>query len=189
MKRLLLLLAAAVLALSACSGGSDAVDQTSNSFHFTSGTPLGSLYPSTDRKHADDFTGQLLDGGTISLAATRGKVVVLNFWATWCPPCRTETPQFDLVYRQVKSRGVDFIGIDTKDIKGSAQAFVADNHISYPIVYDEEGRAALQLGNLPAAALPFTVLIDKQGRVAAVYTERLAAKDLITALDKLLAEH
>jgi peroxiredoxin len=188
MKRALLALVASVLALAACTG-KNAVDQNNNSaFKFQTGTPLGKLYPAADRKPAGSFTGQLLDGGTTSLAATKGKVVVINFWATWCGPCTTETPQFDLVYRSIKARGVDFLGIDTKDVKSNAQSFVKTYDISYPIVFDEQGETALRLGNLPAAALPFTVLIDKQGRVAAVYIVRLAAKDLTGALDKLLAE-
>jgi peroxiredoxin len=188
MKRPLLALLAATFALSACTG-SNAVDQTANSsFQFKSGTPLGQLYPQAHRKQAENFTAELIRGGTVHLAQTRGKVVVLNFWAAWCGPCRTESPQFDLVYRKIRSRGVDFFGIDTKDVKGNAESFVKDNNISFPIIYDEQGATALRLGNLPATALPFTVLIDKRGRVAAVYVVRMSAEDLTTALDKLLAE-
>jgi len=188
MKPVLPAVLAAVLTLAACAG-KNAVDQSANgTFEFHSGTALGKLYPDADRKKAGTFTGTLLDGGTTSLAATAGKVVVLNFWAAWCGPCKTETPQFDLVYRKLKSRGVAFLGIDTKDVKGNAQSFVKDYDISYPIIYDEQGETALRLGDLPATALPFTVLIDKQGKVAAVYVVRLSAKDLIGALHTLLAE-
>jgi peroxiredoxin len=188
MKRALLTLAAAVLALSACTG-KDAVDQSgSSTFKFRSGTALGKLYPEPSRKPAGGFTAKLLDGGTTSLAQRKGKVVVINFWATWCGPCKTETPQFDAVYRTIKSRGVDFLGVDTKDVKSNAQSFVQTYDISYPIVFDEQGETALRLGQLPAAALPFTVLVDKQGKVAAVYIVRLSPKDLTGALDQLLAE-
>src|SRR3954471_19633539 len=175
-------LLAAALVLSACTG-SDAVDQTGGgTFKFGGATRLGDLYPQSHRKAAADFDGKLLDGGTFKLASTRGKVVVLNFWASWCGPCKTETPQFDLLYRQIKAKGVDFVGIDTKDVKSNAKSFIKNNDISYPIVFDEPGETALRLGNLPATALPFTVLLDQQGKVAAVYVIRLSAKDLQTAI-------
>jgi peroxiredoxin len=187
MKRALLLLLATLLALSACTG-KDAVDQSANgTFTFHSGTALGKLYAKSDRQPASAFTADLIGGGTFNLASTRGNVVVLNYWASWCAPCRTEAPQFDLLYRQIKSRGVDFYGIDTKDAKGNAESFVKDYDISYPIVYDELGETAIRLGNLPTVNLPFTVLIDKHGKVAAVYIIRLSAKDLEGPIDKLLA--
>jgi thiol-disulfide isomerase/thioredoxin len=190
MKRALSACLAAVLtllALAACTG-SDAVDQGAKStFTFKSGTSLGKLYPKAERQRSSTFTGNLLDGGKFDLASTRGKVVVLNFWASWCGPCKTETPQFDLLYRQLKAKGVDFVGIDTKDVKSNAKSFIKNNDISFPIVFDEPGETALRLGNLPATALPFTVLLDQQGKVAAVYVIRLSAKDLQTAIDKLLA--
>jgi peroxiredoxin len=174
--------------LSACTG-KDAVNQTAGGqFRFVSGTSLGKTYPEASRKTAGDFTGNLLDGGTMKLSQDAGKVVVINFWATWCGPCTTETPQFDAVYRQTKAKGVDFIGIDTKDIRNKAQAFVKDNEITYPIVFDEQSRTALALGKIPALSLPFTVIVDKKQRIAAVYLLTLSAKDLQPVLDKLLAE-
>ena len=179
----------AVPVLAACTG-SNAVDQSSSagSFTFSSGTALGKLYPVAGRKKAGAFSGTLLDGAKFASSSTDGKVTVVNFWATWCTPCKTETPQFDSVYRQVKAKGVDFVGIDTKDVKSNAQAFVKDNKITYPILSDEEGQTAIRLGKIPQASLPFTVLLDKQGRVAAVYVIRLSPVDLTRAIDKLLAE-
>jgi peroxiredoxin len=179
---------AAALALAGCTG-KDAVDQTAGGqFRFVSGTQLGKTYAPGDRKKPGDFTADKLDGGTMTLSQTAGKVVVLNFWATWCGPCTTETPQFDNVYRQYKAKGVAFVGIDTKDTRSKAQAFVQDNDITYPMVFDEQGEVAVRLGKIPALGLPFTVLLDKKGRVAAVYLKQLAPKDLEPVLDKLLAE-
>lgn len=184
-------LAAALLALVGCTGH-DAVNPTAGGdFHFVSASRIGSVYPPGDRKKAGDLTGELLNGASISLAQQRGKVVVVNYWATWCIPCQTETPQFDSVYRAYKSKGVRFIGVDTKNAPESAvRTWVSNNHISYPIVYDEPGRTALQLGSgLPIESLPFTVLVDRSGRVAAVYLGTVSPKDLEPVLNTLLAEH
>jgi peroxiredoxin len=188
MKRLLSLLAAVAVLASACTG-SNAVDQTQNgTFKFTSGTALGKLYPQADRKKAGDFTAPLLSGGKINLAGSKGRIVVLNYWASWCTPCRTETPQFDLLYRRIKAQGVDFLGINTKDEKGDAESFVKQNQISFPIVYDEQGETAVRIGDIPQTALPFTVVLDKAGKVAAVYKIALSAKDLQRAITQLQAE-
>ena len=192
MKRLLALLVAALIAVPVLAGctGSDAVSTNPDGggYTFKDATALGTLYPQGDRKTPGAFTGKLLNGGTYSSATTKGKVTVINFWATWCGACNTETPQFDSVYRAVKSRGVGFVGIDTKDTAGKARTFVEDNKISYPIVFDELGETSIRLGKLPQASLPFTVLLDKQGRVAAVYVIRLSPVDLTRSIDKLLAE-
>jgi peroxiredoxin len=180
---------AALLVLAGCAG-KDAVDQGSGQYRFVSGTSPGKTYPLGERKKAGDFTGELLNGGALSLSQLvgAGKVVVINFWAAWCVPCTTETPAFDSVYRAYRAKGVSFVGVDTKDQRSKAQAFVKDYQISYPMIFDEPGETALALGKIPALALPFTVLIDKHGRVAAVYLERLQPADLQPVLNSLLAE-
>lgn len=189
--RVLLAAVAAVLVVGAGCTGKDAVDQTAgNQFRFVGGTAKGKTYPIADRKPAGNFTEPLLDGkGSFSLDQQRGKVVVINFWATWCSPCQVETPQFDTVYRSYRDRGVQFVGIDTKDIRSKAQSFVSSNDISYPMVYDEAGETAVRLGKIPALALPFTVIVDKHGRVAVVYLNVLTPDDLEPLLNSLLAEH
>lgn len=177
------LLAVAALTLSACSSDSG------KNFHFTSATTAGQVYPLASRKPAGSFDGTLLSGQTFELASTHGKVVVLTFWASWCSPCKIETPQFDLMYRQLKGQGVDFVGINTKDTKDAADAFVRSYSISFPSVYDQDGETELKLGDIPQSALPHTVLLDKQGNIAAVYLQRLTAKDLQGPIDTLLAGH
>lgn len=170
------------LVLSACSssGGTE--------FHFATKTDPGGLISQSNRKPAQKLDGTLISSGDkINLTVAKGQVTLLNFWASWCGPCKVETPQLDSLYRQMKSKGVRFIGVDDRDEKSAAKSFISSNDITYPIVFDQRGQIQLALGNIPGS-LPFTVLIDKQGRVAAVYVAKLAPKDLQGPLTTLLAE-
>jgi peroxiredoxin len=175
----------AVLVVSGCTSGSG----KSNTYKFTGATKVGALIPVAQRKPADNIEVPNLDGnGTFRLSADKGKVVVLNYWATWCPPCRIESPQLDTVYRAMRDKGVTVVGIDTKNAPRSlATSFVKDNKLSYPMAYDEKGESVLALGSIPTN-LPFSVLIDKQGRVAAVYFGALNLKDLTPPLTQLRTE-
>lgn len=183
-------LLAAVLGLSACSGGKNAVDQSAgNQFRYVQANKKGSVIEAAQRKQAGPLAGALLTGGDYRLSDDRGKVVVLNFFASWCPPCQIETPQFDAIYRERKSSGVQFVGLDVKDpSKSAALSWIRDKGVTFPVVYDEAARSAIQLGDVPMAALPSTVVIDKQGRVAAVYVGAVLPKDLTSALDELVEE-
>jgi peroxiredoxin len=179
---------AAVLLLAGCAG-TDAVDQGGGDFRFHSANSKGSLIAVGQRKPADNFDGTLLNGGKYRLSQDKGKVVVVNFWATWCGPCTVETPQFNTIYNDYKRKPVTFVGIDTKETStDAAKAFVKDNSIDYPIVYDEQGETAVRLGNIPTQGMPFTVVIDRSHRVAAVYVGRVSPLDLEPVLNTLAAE-
>jgi len=181
------LLAIVCVALVACSGGSGS--SSSSVFRFTSATTKGTTIPVASRRPIAPVTGSLLDGASFSLATDRGSVVLVNFWAAWCGSCRIETPELDLLYRQVKSQGVEFLGVDTKDTTHDAgKSFLTDNNISYPSFWDQPGKIAVELGDVPTGALPFTILIDKDQRVAAVYLGPITPADLRPALNALAAE-
>jgi thiol-disulfide isomerase/thioredoxin len=182
MKSRILVALVAVLAMSACTSSSGGTH-----FQFKYATKLDTLIAPADREPAQNIGGTLLDGGTTDLRSDKGKVVLLNFWASWCVPCQVETPQLEQVYESMHAKGVNFLGIDTKDIRGKAKSFVGNNGVTYPVLYDENGESALRLGNIPGN-LPFTVLIDKKGRVAAVYLSKLTENDLTGPLHTLLAE-
>jgi peroxiredoxin len=114
---------------------------------------------------APDFTLTGLDGQTHTLSAYRGHVVMINFWATWCIPCRAEMPELEQAYRKRQAEGVVFLGLDWREGRDTVQPFIDDRQVSYPILLDSDGRAytAYQV-----AALPQTFVIDRQGRVAVV---------------------
>lgn len=183
---------AALLALlsTACTGGSDAVDQTAGAeFRFVAGTVKGELIPAVERGTAPAVSAPRLDGsGSLDLATLRGKVVVLNFWASWCAPCRVEMPEFDAVYRATKRQGVEFVGVATKDREGAARAFVQRVGVSYPNVFDPTGQVTLRFRSLTTRAFPYTIVLDRLGRVAAVYLVPLLRGDIEPVVKQLAAE-
>lgn len=126
------------------------------------------VLPPAQREPAPDISGTTLQKETLSLDSYRGTVVVLNFWASWCAPCRDEVPDLKKVNQRMRDRGVRVVGVNTKDRKASAKAFVRNFDIEYPSIYDQPGRVALAFrGTIPPSALPSTIVIDRQGRVAA----------------------
>ncbi len=193
LRRLTAVLAVAVMALVAgCTGGTDAVDTNANGqFRYVGATKRGTLIDAPKRKLAGDVHADYLKGsgtGRFKLSQAKGKVVVLNYWATWCPPCVVETPALDKLYRSIKAGGVEFVGIGVKDTDSHLSAFVRDNAISYPMLSDPNAKTALQLGRIPTFSLPSTVIIDRQGRVAAVYVGPVLDGDLQPVLSTLSAE-
>ncbi len=186
---IVVLLTVSIGTLAGCTGGTDAVDQTAGGeYRFVQGTGTGQAIPASDRMAAPSVGGTRLDGTDWQLGAQRGKVVVMNFWAPWCDPCRTETPELDGVAKTTKSLGVEFMGVAVKSVKSDAERFVADEKVSYPSLFDAPGKTVLRFRDLRTNGLPFTVVIDRQGRVAAVYTTPLLAEDIQPVVTRLAAE-
>jgi cytochrome c biogenesis protein CcmG/thiol:disulfide interchange protein DsbE len=109
-----------------------------------------------------NFTLSRLDrNGKLSLASLRGKVVVLNFWASWCVPCKAESPRFEAVWKRYRSKGVVVVGIDANDFSSDARKFAARYHLTYPLVHDGSGKT---LGPYGVTGFPETRFIDRRGR-------------------------
>jgi peroxiredoxin len=176
--------------LAGCSTGAGAVDvNNGGEFRFVAGTPAGEVIPADERAAAPEFSGQLLGGGEFSSTELAGDVAVLNFWGSWCAPCRVETPEFQQVYADVKDQGVQFLGLNVKETSEQfAVAFVDRFGIEFPSLYDPRGEVALAFRGYPANAIPSTIVLDTQGRVAAVYTGTVSKKDLRTVIDRVLGE-
>ena len=189
MRRLAAALLGAVL-LAGCATGDDAVDVADGGeFRFVQGTPSGEVIPEEERASAPEFAGTLLGGGEFSSSQLSGDIAVLNFWGSWCGPCRVETPQFQEVYAEVRDQGVQFLGLNVKEPSEQfALAFVDRFGIEFPSVYDPRGEVALAFRDYPATAIPSTIVLDRESRVAAVYTGEIAQDDLRRVVDRLLEE-
>jgi peroxiredoxin len=189
MRRRLLGALVGALLLAGCATGDGAVDvNNGGEFRFVAGTPAGEVMPPDERAAAPEFSGTLLDGGEFDSGELDGDIAVINFWGSWCAPCRVESPQFQDVYAEVRDRGVRFLGVNVKDTDQLARAFEESFGIEFPSLDDPRGEVALAFRDYPANAIPSTIVLDAQGRVAAVYTGPVSQEDLRAVLDLLLAE-
>jgi thiol-disulfide isomerase/thioredoxin len=121
---------------------------------------IKNLEPMRDNSRTPDFTVAGFDGKTISLKNFRGKMVFLNFWATWCVPCREEMPAMEQLYQEYKSRNFVILAINVKDRKQDAMNFLKEWKITYPAAFDPEGQVGVLYG---AWGLPTTYLIGPKG--------------------------
>jgi len=125
------------------------------------------VYPAGHRPLAPEFTGTTLTGSKLSFSAYRGKVVVLNFWGSWCVPCREEAPALSAAASRYQPSGVSFLGVDVRDTTASAQAFARSFHITYPSVSDPGSVITLDFtARVPIAGTPTTLVIDRTGHIA-----------------------
>ncbi len=166
--RKLLVLGVACVLLGACTAGRP---QSGGGVRATS-SPLPELH------------GAGLDGAKLSSDAFRGKVLVVNVWASWCGPCTREQPQLVDVARRYRNRGVAFLGINSIDQVAAARTWVARYHVPYPSISDQAGRYAATLGYV---GLPDTYVVDPHGTIRYVVTGPTDAAQLSGLLDQILA--
>ena len=138
------------------------------------------------RPKAADVTGELLDGGSYDVAQDRGKVVVVNFWGSWCPPCRAEADDLETTFQATKAQGVTFIGINSRDGRDAAKAF-EKGRVTFPSIYDPDGEVALRF-DVTQVSTPSTLILDKQGRIAVGLRRAITAAELQPLVERVLAE-
>ena len=146
--------------------------------------PLGlTLYPPDRRRLLSPVQGRTLDGTTLTVAGLRGHVVVVNVWASWCLPCRTESPALAALSRSAGASRVRFVGVDENDTPAAATAFLHSVGSTYPHLVDD-GTLLSQLSTWLPKALPGSLVLDRQGRVAA----RIIGQATIAQLQPLLSQ-
>mgnify|MGYP001033631536 CR=1 FL=1 len=139
---------------------------------------------------APDFKVTDLTGKSISLSDYRGKVLFLNFWATWCPPCRAEIPEFVEVYGEQKAKGLEILGISL-DSKGkeAVAAFVNKYKINYPVVLETRNMTEKLVNDYrPGQFIPTTIIIDKQGQIRNKHVGQMSKEMLVKYFQQLASE-
>jgi len=179
-------LALLALLIAGCAGTSQGGQPQSGDTRFVAGDGKIEIFAPADRKRAPEVQGTTLTDQPLSLASYQGKVVVLNFWASWCGPCRAEAPVLKDVAAKTKAGGVEFVGVDFKDRKADALAFERTEKSGYPSIFDQPGKVALLFqGTVPPAAIPSTLIIDSKGRIAARALGAVRYTDLMNAVTKV----
>jgi thiol-disulfide isomerase/thioredoxin len=111
-----------------------------------------------------DFTLPLLNGTKITLSQYKGKVVFLNFWATWCGPCRSEMPSMETVYQRLKNKGFEILAVNIGESRGKVSEFMQEYKLNFPAVLDEKSITGSQYN---VRAIPTTYIIDRRGLIIA----------------------
>ncbi|MBL1081650.1 TlpA family protein disulfide reductase [Streptomyces actinomycinicus] len=181
--------AAAALTLSAC--GKGGISGGGGDTNFVTGKNGIDTVPAGKRAAAPDLSGKTVDGKSLDVADYKGKVVVLNVWGSWCGPCREEAQYFAKVSKQYADKGVQFVGINTRDTSTTpALAFEKEHGVQYPSLYDPTGKLMLRFkkGTLNPQLIPSTLIVDRNGKVAARALEALDDTTLLKMLKPVLAE-
>lgn len=160
-------IAAAVLVLATgCSSSEDELGDSGGSY--VSGDGTVSEFAIDDRGEPIGFTGETDTDATVTAEQYRGQVLVVNFWYAACPPCRVEAPWLEELSQQFADDGVQFLGVNIRDGKATAQTFATSFGITYPSVIDTDGAVTLAFTGLASpTAVPTTIVLDRQGRPAA----------------------
>lgn len=162
--RVLLLLA---LAVAACTGPGSAASQGIN-----------------EGNRARGFTLESLDGSKVSLSDYEGNVVLVNFWATWCAPCRAEIPDIEAAYQAHKDDGFVVLGISTDESRQVVEPFVAELDMTYPVLLDERGEV---MNEYRVRGLPMSLLVDREGIIRARHLGFLTGSQLAKYLEDTLS--
>lgn len=134
---------------------------------------------------APDFEAVGLDGKTVTMADLKGRPVVINFWATWCAPCRQEMPEFEDLLAQYKETDLAFYALNVGEARVTLDSFLAQVGVDLPILVDQNDNAQNAFKILP---LPATFFIDRTGKIRAIYETQMTGLQMAAEIDQLLAQ-
>jgi thiol-disulfide isomerase/thioredoxin len=149
---------------------------------------VAEFFPPGQRRDAPAVTGELLDGTPFDLADWYGQVVVINWWGSWCAPCRAEAPELREVYEATRDLGVEFLGVDVRDGRDAAIAFQDAFEHAWPSLFDPGGRIAMDFRDVQPNVVPTTLLLDRAHQVAAVFRKAIRRYELEDAVRDLAEE-
>ena len=179
---------AAVLALAGCSGDAAAGGSPTTPQLKALDESSDGLIAPADRVPAPALGGPTLDGGELEVTDLRGDVVVLNFWASWCAPCIAEAKNLVAVAEATADEGVTFVGVNVKDERGNAQAFERRHGVPYASLYDQPGALLTRFTKLVPQTPPTTLLLDREGRIAARFIGGVTEDELLAPVQALARE-
>jgi peroxiredoxin len=150
-----------------------------------SSTGPGSAVPQgiNEGTRARDFTLKAMDGSKASLSDYRGGPVLINFWATWCAPCRAEIPDFEAAYQAHKDEGFVVLGVNVEESQQAVESFVAEVGMTYPVLLDEHGQV---MREYRSQGLPMSLLLDEEGVIQVRHVGLLSGDKLEEYLGKVL---
>lgn len=147
-------------------GETDAQSAASDT-RYVEGEGSATAFDADERVDAPDIDGETLDGEPIALDDFTGEVLVINFWASWCAPCRAEKPVMAEVQTEYAEDGLSLLGINIKDNETAARQFADGFDLSYPSIYDQPGQVPQAFRDtVPPQAIPSTLILDREGRIA-----------------------
>lgn len=145
--------------------------------------PTGASGAARINRPAADFTLPLFNGEQITLSSLRGKPVVINFWASWCIPCREEAALLEKTWRAYKDKGVVFIGVDIQDRETDALAYIKEFDITYPNGPDTKGKITIDYG---VSGIPVTFFINREGMIVSRWVGAINERLLVAKIEEIM---